>query len=139
MPQPRFMVHSLAQAEAALRAAADCGVAVILESPPNAAQSWGAPYFVKLVDAARAAAPGAQCEAILDCGDAAGVALEALRKGAKIVRLVGKKDVVARVADIARQSDARVETKPRPKAFLDLDGLRAPYEAARRVIAGDKP
>lgn len=135
MPQPpRFMVHSLDQAEAALRAAADCGIAVILESPPDAAYSWGAPYFVKLIAAAQDASPNARCEAIFDCGDAPGLALEALRHGVKTLRLTGKPDVIARVADIAQQQGARVEEQARAEPLLDLNGAHAPYDAARRYI-----
>lgn len=137
MPKPRFIVHDLAQAEAALRAAADCKVPVILESPPNAAQSWGAPYFLKLITAARGAVSGAQCEAILDCGDAAGVALEALRRGAKWLRVAGDAKVVADVTDIAAQMGGHVESGPRAD-MLDLDGVRDPYDAARRFIVGQR-
>ena len=139
MPQPpRLMVHSLSQAEAALRAAAMCGVPVILESPPAAARYWGAPYFVKLIEAAREAVPAAACDAILDCGDAPGLALDALHHGIRTVRLRGRKDVVARVADIAAQLGARIETKPRPKTVLDLQSTHDHYEAARRHIEGQK-
>ena len=66
----RFVVHDLAQAQAALRAAAETGTAVILDTPPHAVRAWGAPYFLALVAAARAAHPDAAFEAILDCGDA---------------------------------------------------------------------
>jgi hypothetical protein len=128
------MVHSLPQAEAALRAAAGCGAAVIIESPPDAARFWGAPYFAKLIAAARVAAPDAVCEAVLDCGTAPGLALEALRRGVKTVRLRGTKAVVRRVADIAGQMGARVETGPRPAGILDLGAARDPEAAARRYI-----
>jgi hypothetical protein len=130
------MVHNLPQAQAALHAAADCGVSVILESPLDAALSWGAPYFLKLIAAAREAAPAAQCEAILDCGDAPGLALDALQRGVKIIRLRAKKDVIARVADIAGQHGARIETQAQPKDLLDLDGARDPYKAALSYFEG---
>ncbi len=131
---PHVIVHSLAQAEAALRAASDLAIPIVLESPRDAARAWGAPYFLAMIAAARAAVPDAQAEAILDCGAAPGLALEALRCGVKTVRLRDAEDVVARVADIAAQVGARLEPGPYPVAMLDLDGARDAYEAARRYI-----
>jgi predicted nicotinamide N-methyase len=131
---PRFIVHSSAEAEAALRAGADARTAIVLESPPDAARSWGAPFFLALVAQASAAVPDASAEAVLDCGAAPGLAMEALRRGVKTVRLRDSEDMVARVADIAAQLGARVETGPYPAA-LDLSLSRGPYRAARQCLA----
>ncbi len=87
-----------------------------------------------MIAAARAAAPDAQCDAILDCGDAPGLALEALRHGVKALRLTGPDETVTRVADIAGQMGARIETAPRDTMLLDLDGRHDPYDAALRHI-----
>ena len=108
-PTTRVVVRDLAEAEAALKAGA-----AILESPPGAGRYWGAPYFLALVAAAQAAMPDATFEAILDCGDSPGLAVEALRQGVRAVRVAGDARVVAAVADIAAQLGARVETAPRP-------------------------
>ena len=136
MPEPaRLIIHSLAHAEAALRAARDLETAVVLESPPDAARFWGAPYFLALIAAARAAVPTARAETILDCGTAPGLAMEALRRGVGTVRLRDTADVVTRVADIAGQLGARVEPGPYPTAILDLAQVRDPYEAARHFLA----
>ena len=45
---------------------------------------------------------------MLDCGDAPGLALEALRDGAEAVRLRGAPEVLAKVADIAEQYGAQL-------------------------------
>ena len=138
MPPPlpiRFVVHNLAQTEAALRAGAEAGAPVIVESPPNAGRYWGAPYFLAMISAARAAVPDAVFDAILDCGDAPGLAVEALRQGVHAVRLDVRPDVAASVADIAQQLGARVETESLPPDTLNLNTVRDPLEAARARMA----
>jgi len=132
---PRLIVHNLAQAEAALRAAAECGTPVILESPPDAARYLGAPYFRAMIEAARAAVPAAEWESVLDCGDAPGLALEAIRQGVRAVRLAAEADVFARVADIAAQSGVRIEIGPPPVGALDLGLDRDSGNAVRRFLA----
>lgn len=139
MPRPvRMVVHDLAQAQAALRAAAESGTAVILDTPPDAARAWGAPYFLSLVAAARATHPDARFDAILDCGEASGLALDALRRGVRRLRLTGPEEMVARVADIAGQSGAVVETEPAAYPLLDLAGARDPYQAALQFIGAER-
>jgi hypothetical protein len=133
---PRFIVHTLAQAKAALTAAAETGIAITLESPPDAVRSLGADYFLALVAAARSAMPTADNTAVLDCGRAPGSALAALRAGAEAVRLDAKSDVMARVADIAAQLGARVESEP-AAAALDLNETPDPLAAARAFIRKD--
>ena len=108
-------MNNLAEAEAAVRKGAAQGASVILESPPGAARYWGAAYFLALVNAAREAAPHVAVDAVLDCGDAPGLAVEALRLGLPAVRVDGDARAVAAVADIAAQLGARVETAPRPR------------------------
>lgn len=135
MPSPiRFVVHDLAQTEAALRAGTEANVTVILELPPNAGRYWGPAYFLAMIAAARNAVSDAVFDAILDCGDAPGLAIEALRQGVRAVRLDVRPDVAARVTDIAQQLGARVEAEPLPPDTLDLAKARAPLEAARARV-----
>ena len=134
-PTIRLIVHNLPQAEAALRAAAESAVPVTLESPPGAGRYWGPPYFVAMIVAARAAAPTADCDAALDCGDAPGLAIEAFRVGIKVVRLSESGPATARVADIAAQQGARLEIGAPPSEALDLDRVRDPFVATRDFIA----
>jgi delta 1-pyrroline-5-carboxylate dehydrogenase len=116
---PAIVVHSLAHAVGALRAAARVGRPIILLSAPEAGVYAGPGWFGALVEAAREAVPDARFSAILDCGDQAGAALAAIRAQIERVIFTGRADVASRLADIARQHGVRLETT-RPAAVLDL-------------------
>jgi hypothetical protein len=118
-PDPVIIVHSLGHAVAALQAAAAAGRRVVLASAPNAGGYAGAGWFAALVEAARETVPQARFSAFLDCGDEAGTALAALRSEIEGVIFTGRADVAHRLADIARQHGARLETA-RHGAALDL-------------------
>lgn len=110
---PRIRIHSLAQARVAVAAAAELGAEVTLESPPGAGGYWGPAYFAAVL---RLSGAG---NGVLDCADAPGRALAALRAGIKAVRLVGTApEAQAAVAAIAVQLGARLETVGAP--VLDL-------------------
>ena len=113
---PAVVFHSLAQAEAALLAAGELGVAVTLLSAHSAAGYAGPGWFRSVVQQARAAHPEAQATAVLDCGEFSGLALAALREGVAAIRFSG--DTADKIADIAGQYGARVIAE-RPAA-LDL-------------------
>lgn len=106
----RFRVHTLDDARRVL-AAADAPV--ILDSPAGAAGWQGVGWWLALVAALRAEFPAVPFEAVLDCGDAPGLALAALRAGARAVRLEADATVLAKVAAIAGQMGARVESGER--------------------------
>jgi hypothetical protein len=112
-------VISLVQAEAALAAAAAENAPVTLLSAPDAAANVGPGWFDAVVTLARNAYPNAQATAVLDCGDAPGHALAALRHGFKIVRYAGRNQ--AEIEEIARRFGARVLAE-RPPA-LDLEAI----------------
>src|SRR5256885_2135234 len=78
---PVIGIHSLAQAVAALSAAAEAGRPVILASAPDAGIYAGPGWFGAVLRAAREAVPGAQFRPLLDCGDDAGAAMAAIRAG----------------------------------------------------------
>ena len=143
---PAIVVHSPAQAVAALEAAAEAGKPVLLLSAADAGLSAGAGWWREMIAAARdsvpaapAAAPGtapgaARAEALLDCGDDAGAAQAALRAGIAAIVFTGRADVAERLADIARQHGSRL-CRERPEAALDLgDDFFAPPEALRRRV-----
>lgn len=117
MPRPsRAVVRDLAEAVAALRAAAARGARrVELESPPGAAAWMGAGYFRALVAAAAEAVPGIAAVSVLDCGRDAGYALEALRAGVPVVVVAAPAPVFRRLADIARQRGATLRPPPRSR------------------------
>ncbi|NKB57212.1 MAG: hypothetical protein GKS00_12865 [Alphaproteobacteria bacterium] len=109
-------VISLAEAEAALAAAEAINVPVTLLSASNAASSVGAGWFDAVVSLAHAAYPKVRVEAALDCGDAPGHAMSALRHGFKIICYCGRNQ--SEIEDIASRSKAAV-LRERPDT-LDL-------------------
>ncbi len=76
-PPAAVVVHGLGHVRAALRA----GSGVLLLSAPGAALFAGAAWWLALMAAARAIGPDVMCGDLLDCADAPGRAMEALRLG----------------------------------------------------------
>jgi hypothetical protein len=74
---PAVIVHGLADARAALAV----GAPVTLLSAPGAALFAGCLWWREVVAAARAEYPDAVATDILDCADASGMAMAALRSG----------------------------------------------------------
>ncbi len=108
MAERAIIVHSLAHARAALRAAAAHGVPVTLSSGPGAAGYAGPAWFRELIAAAVAEHPTTQVTAVLDCGAAPGHALAALRAGLKEIRVDADPAVGKRIAELAADTGARV-------------------------------
>jgi len=116
---PVIVVHSLAQATAALTAAAKAGRPVVLVSAPGAGSYAGPGWFGAMVEAAREAVPDARFSALLDCGADVGAALAAIRSEIERVVFSGRTDVARRLAGIAEQHGVRLVTD-RPAATFDL-------------------
>lgn len=135
--RPRaVIVHGLAEARAACAVARQLGVAVELRSAPGAAASLGPLWFQEIVRAIEAEFPDLAVDAVLDCADAPGYALAALRQGLKRIRFTGSPATRGKIAAIARRSGATVETGRPPPA---LDPAREPdAEAALRAWFGRK-
>lgn len=132
---PVIVIHSLAHAVAALRAAAERGRAITIASAPDAGIYAGPGWFGALLAAAREAVPTARMTALLDCGDDAGAAQAAIRAGIEGIVFTGPADAAARLADIAGQRGASLLTA-RPEPALDLGGLFfADGETLRRCCA----
>src|SRR4051812_48207499 len=72
---PAVIVHGLADARAVLAP----GVPVTLLSGPGAAGYAGCQWWRAMIAAARRAHPATEATDILDCGDAPGLAMSALR------------------------------------------------------------
>jgi hypothetical protein len=79
---PAVIVHGLADARAALAS----GLPVTLLSAPGAALFAGCLWWREVVATARTDFPGTEVTDILDCADASGMAMGALRSG--VCRLV---------------------------------------------------
>lgn len=135
---PMIVIHNLAHARAALAAAADLGSPVTLVSAPGAAAYLGAAVFREMVAEAARETPGVAVTALLDCGDDAGLALNALRHGLKAIRLRAGPEAMAAVADIARQLGATVESDAGAPVLDLLDRRDAPA-ACRAWLLGGSP
>ena len=133
-PPPRIIIHSLDHARAALAAAAAAGVPVVLASAAGAGGYAGPLWFKAVVEAALGEHPGMAAAAVLDCANEAGTTLAALRAGIKRVRFTGRADVLARLAAIAAQLGAEIESGA-PAPALDLLEARDPVRACRAYLA----
>lgn len=114
-----MVVHALHQAEAALAAAGPQGV--LLLSAAGAGRFAGPAWFLAMTAEAAGRRPGVISAAALDCGDAPGAALTALRAGARIIVLDGRCPSFAAVAAAAGESGATL--LPRRPDALDLGRL----------------
>ncbi len=111
---PAVVIHALAQADAALAAAGPRGV--LLLSAHGAGAFAGHRWFVTMVAEARRRHPAVACAAALDCADAAGSALAAVRAGVGIIVLDGACPAFAAVAAAAAEVGAHI-LPSRPVAF----------------------
>ena len=126
------IVHSLEHARAAVAAAAELRVPVELVSAGAAAGFAGPMWFLEVVRAARADYPQVPVTAVLDCGEAPGYALAALRAGCRAIRFQSRAAVVSKIAAIAKQQGA-VLRGGRLRA-LDLLNERDPAAACRNWL-----
>jgi hypothetical protein len=129
-----IIVHSLADARAALQAAAALSSGVTLASAPGGGIYAGPGWLKAVIGAAAAEFPTAEFSYVLDCDDAAGMVLAALRHGVKRVRFTGPAATAVRLADIAAQSGAVLERGPLEPA-LDLLGQGDPAALCRAFLA----
>jgi hypothetical protein len=122
---PAVIVRGLEDARSVLRAAG--ARPVLLLSPPEAARLLGPAWWVAMLDAARAEVPGATARGVLDCGDAAGMAQEALAAGADGILFTGPEAQARRLASVAAKAGALLlRAKP---ATLDMGA----YGSARKL------
>ena len=131
----RVVVHSLADACAALAAAAALGREVTLASAAGAGAYAGPGWFKALTDEAMRVVPTARFDAVLDCGAAPGFVLATLQFGLKRVRFTGGDEAGLRLQAIAAQRGAVIETEAVPA--LDLRGVRQPEARCRAWLAGE--
>jgi hypothetical protein len=120
---PAVVIHGLAHARAALA----IGRAVSLLSAPGAALFAGCGWWRAVIERARGEYPGVPINDILDCADAPGLALGALRIGQRLLVLSPTAPGWQSVAAIAASLGGEALTS-RPPA-LDM----ADRNAARRL------
>ena len=111
---PAVMIHRIEDARAALAP----GLPVTLLSGPGAAIYAGCGFWRALIGLCRAEHPVVYAPDILDCGDASGYAIAALRVGQPALVLSSAAPGRGAVAAIAAEMDA-VVLQMRPPA-LDL-------------------
>ena len=128
-----IIVHALEHARAALAAAADLGVPVVLASAPDAAGYAGVLWFRALLREAAEAYPDVEATGLLDCGDRPGFALAAIRLGLPAVCFRGPAAVAKKLAAIAETEGVRL-VRDVPDA-LDLRFETDPENAARHWLS----
>lgn len=78
----------------------------MLESPPRVAEVQGAAWFLALAALAAERVPGVPVKTLVDCGDAAALALDALMRGADVVRFSGSAKAARKLKEIAKGNGA---------------------------------
>jgi len=118
MHAPAVIVHGLEMACDALRP----GRPVTLLSAEGAAAYAGVGWWQALVAQARAAHPDTAMQDILDCGDAPGRALEALRAHQPILILRAEPGIWTDIADRATRQRCLLLSAPPPALDLAQNG-----------------
>jgi len=112
MPSRTIVIHSLAEARAAVAAAHPAPVT--LQSMPGAGASAGIAWFGRIVATVRAEFPRTEVAAILDCDDAPGAVMAALRwlkepgHGPMALAFSGDAATAARLEEMAAELGVRV-------------------------------
>lgn len=121
-----IVVHDIHQARRAANRAQDLGVDLTLVSAPGAATTLGAGVFREMIQiirderAATPANPAIHIDAILDCGEDPGPALQALRSGCTYICSTAPHAVFIKLSNIAEQCGGAVIQGP--LNALDLAG-----------------
>lgn len=119
-----------------MAAAAALGLPLTLMSARGAAGYAGPAWFLEAVRLARGEYPAVDVTAILDCAGQPGRALDALRRGAKALRLDGHPRARRRVAAIARSMGARLDDLR--YVVLDLAGKGDGQAAVATFLKGSR-
>jgi hypothetical protein len=123
-----IVIHSSAQALAALAAARTLNRSVILASTPGAALQTGPAWFRAVIDQATERYPDVAVTAILDCGDQPGAVMGALRVGLTHLRFAGPAETRTKLAEMGAIFAAPAD------AALDLLDASDPEAACRTFL-----
>lgn len=110
------------------------GQAVTLASARGAAGFAGAGWWKALSDLMAAEFPDVAFVAVLDCGDASGRVLSAVRAGCTDIAFAGPDDVRTKLADIAAQAGARLHLPI--ESPLSIRGVRRSRDAVTAWLTG---
>ncbi len=103
--------HARAACEAALMSSMKANITLELWSARNGAGSLGPAWFNEIVNIVQKEFPTLGIVGILDCGDAVGSALAALRQGITCIYISERPVVVSKIRAIAKFTHAEVRTK----------------------------
>ena len=122
MKSRNFIVHDLNQGIQLAEMAAKSSIPITIFSPPGGGSSIGPEAFLEIVNLIRSKFPEVKMLAILDCGDDAGVALAAMRRGLNNIhsQLTGEK--LKKLKQIALTNGVKIHTKP--KNVIDLESVK---------------
>jgi len=124
------IIHGIADARAACRAAMGRGEAVTLWSARGAGGYMGPLWFAEIIRQTRGEFPTLTITGVLDCDAAPGDALAAIRVGVQAIALTAKPTVKARIRNIASAENAILLR--RPAKALDLQSSADPEAYCRR-------
>ncbi|NKB50411.1 MAG: hypothetical protein GKS02_13720 [Alphaproteobacteria bacterium] len=132
--RPQIVIYALADACAALAAAAEHGTAITLVSPAGAAAFAGPTWFRAVVTQAGAQVPSAKFDCALDCAGDAGLAMAAIREGVPAICFNGPDAARCKIEDIAAQSGCAIASIDYESA-LNLDQCAEPLATCRAWLA----
>ncbi len=108
MTEPTFIIHDLSHALAVGKGSMALNAPVVVRSAPGLATTLGPEAFSALIEETDRVYPDALLLGVLDCGDQAGTAIGALRRGVKRICIDPDMPTGDKIDDIARQLDAEV-------------------------------
>ena len=132
MSEPTFIIHDISHALAVGKASMELNAPVVVLSAPGLATTLGPEAFTALIEKTMAAYPDALVLGVLDCGDQAGTAIGALRRGVRRISVDVEAATLGKITDIAHQLEADVIT--RPDKALDLLDVADMDRAIRHYI-----
>lgn len=134
---PAVIIHNLAQGRAALAAANEVHKPVVLWSAPGAGCYAGAGWWCGLLDQLKQAQPDqGHYTSILDCSDAPGFAMAAIRAQVPGIYFCGMPEITQKLSDMARAQGLGLFTV-RPAA-LDLAAANDPQELCLQYLRSDQ-
>ncbi|CCQ73298.1 hypothetical protein [Magnetospira sp. QH-2] len=102
------IVHCLAHCRLASAQANAAKRGLLLCSPPYGAEVLGAGIFVAMTKQIAHEYSGLETAALLHCGDQPGMALNALRRGARWITLDAPEEVLSKIRDMAQKQGAHL-------------------------------
>ncbi|MDR3325789.1 MAG: hypothetical protein LBS66_00495 [Rhodospirillaceae bacterium] len=130
-----IIVNTLVETNSALQGAGEIKCPITLYSPPWAVHSIGIGYFLTMISLARQQQiPMTKSLAVLDCGEAVGFALAAIKSGVEAIIITGNPSVINKLSDIATQCNVRLFNRM-PEKVLDLRNYSDPLTAVRSFLS----